>query len=196
MVVLSKIYTKTGDHGETSLGNGSRVKKSCPRVNSYGNVDELNSVLGLAYYHAEGNLKQKILIIQNDLFDLGADLCVPFDEKEPNEEGSPTNSSLRIIEDQVVRLEKEIDEVNQYLSKLKSFILPGGSLTASFLHQARTVCRRAERGVIALQENERVNPHLVKYLNRLSDWLFVMARDANNQGKNDILWVPGANRKK
>jgi len=196
LVILSKIYTKTGDLGETSLGDGTRVKKSAPRVDSYGNVDELNAILGLAHFHATHPLKDMIQAIQNDLFDLGADLCVPLDgSASPNEKPKP-ESALRMVEKQVLRLEREIDEVNQKLDPLRSFILPGGTLVASFLHQARTVCRRAERSVIALQEVEAINPFSVQYLNRLSDWLFVMARNANEHGKSDILWVPGAHRKK
>ena len=190
MVVLNKIYTKTGDRGETALGDGTRVLKTSLRVDSYGNVDELNSVLGLAHHHSRSPLKDMIMAIQNDLFDLGADLCVP--EVQGQESDHPP---LRVVEDQVLRLENEIDRANRKLEPLRSFILPGGSLLASCLHQCRTVCRRAERQVVALSNEATVNPLAIQYLNRLSDWLFVMARVANDDGKTDVLWVPGANRK-
>ncbi len=190
MVVINKIYTKTGDKGETALGDGSRVSKTSIRVEAYGAIDELNSIVGLAVCHAEGSLKEMLQIIQNDLFDLGADLCVP-ESTSRNTEYPP----LRIVENQVDRLEKEIDEVNKALTPLRSFILPGGTLIAAYLHQCRTVARRAERLAVGLAENEAVNSSAIKYLNRLSDWFFVMARVSNNYGKDDILWIPGASRK-
>ncbi len=190
MVVLSKIYTKTGDAGETALGNGVRVAKFSTRVTAYGTVDELNSVVGLARLQAEGELDGQLSRIQNDLFDLGADLCTPDMEKDAEREYPP----LRMDASQVVRLESEIDAMNKRLEPLRSFILPGGSALAAHLHQCRTVARRAERFVVELATMEAVNPEAVKYLNRLSDWFFVAARIANDDGKADVLWVPGANR--
>lgn len=190
MVVINKIYTKTGDKGETALGDGTRVSKTSPRVEAYGTVDELNSILGLAVFHARGLLKEQLKTIQNDLFDLGADLCVPETEPE-NTEYPP----LRMVENQINRLEKEIDKVNKDLSPLRSFVLPGGSLLASYLHQCRTVTRRAERLAVGIAKEDAINPNAIKYLNRLSDWFFVMARVSNNNGKDDILWIPGASRK-
>ncbi|MBF9030840.1 cob(I)yrinic acid a,c-diamide adenosyltransferase [Rhodobacterales bacterium HKCCE3408] len=190
MVVLNKIYTKTGDHGETALGDGSRVAKHSLRVASYGTVDELNATLGLARQHADGEMDGMLKRIQNDLFDLGADLCTPNMEKDAEREYPP----LRIAAAQVKRLEREIDAMNEKLEPLRSFILPGGSALAAHLHICRTVCRRAERNSVELATMESVNPEGVKYLNRLSDWFFVAGRIANNNGTDDILWVPGANR--
>lgn len=190
MVVLNKIYTRTGDKGETALSNGERVAKHSARVDSYGTVDELNATLGLARLHAEGVLAQQIAVIQNDLFDLGADLSRP----RMDEDAAAPYPVLRIIDAQVDRLESEIDQMNAGLSPLRSFILPGGSVLSAHLHLSRTVARRAERGATALAAEEGANPAAVKYLNRLSDWLFVAGRVANNQGKDDILWVPGASR--
>ncbi|MGP6087568.1 cob(I)yrinic acid a,c-diamide adenosyltransferase [Antarctobacter jejuensis] len=190
MVVLSKIYTKTGDAGETALGNGARVAKFSTRVTSYGTVDELNSVVGLARLQAEGDLDGQLSRIQNDLFDLGADLCTPDMEKDAEREYPP----LRMAGSQVTRLESEIDAMNARLEPLRSFILPGGSVLSAQLHHCRTVARRAERFVVELATMESVNPEAVKYLNRLSDWFFVAARIANDDGKADVLWVPGANR--
>lgn len=190
MVVLNKIYTKTGDHGETALGDGSRVAKHSMRVAAYGTVDELNAILGVTRLHAEGEMAMRLAAIQNDLFDLGADLCTPNMEKDGEREYAP----LRIVAAQVARLESEIDEMNGELEPLRSFILPGGSALASYLHMCRTVCRRAERMSVELATMESVNPDGVKYLNRLSDWFFVVGRVANNGGKDDVLWVPGANR--
>ncbi len=190
MVVLNKIYTKTGDRGETALGNGVRVPKHAARVAAYGTVDETNSVLGLARLHAEGDIDAALARIQNDLFDLGADLCRPEMAKD-GEAGYPV---LRIIETQVTRLEDEIDAMIARLTPLRSFILPGGSALSAHLHQARTVSRRAERLAVALAVEEVVNEHATKYLNRLSDWFFVAARIANDEGRADVLWVPGANR--
>ena len=190
MVVLNKIYTKTGDAGETALGNGARVAKHSMRVAAYGTVDELNSVLGLARLHATGEVDEMLSNIQNDLFDLGADLCVPDMEKDAEAEYPP----LRMADAQVTRLEGEIDSMNADLEPLRSFILPGGTPLAAHLHQCRTVARRAERMAVELATMEAVNPAAVKYLNRLSDWFFVAARVANDGGKADVLWVPGANR--
>ena len=190
MVVLSKIYTKTGDAGETALGNGARVAKHSARVTAYGTVDEVNSVLGLARLHASGALDDQLAAIQNDLFDLGADLCRPDMEKDAEAEYPP----LRVTDAQVERLEAEIDGMNSALEPLRSFILPGGSALAAHLHHCRTVSRRAERLAVELATMEAVNPAAVKYLNRLSDWFFVAARIANDGGKADVLWVPGANR--
>ncbi|MDW4550278.1 cob(I)yrinic acid a,c-diamide adenosyltransferase [Defluviimonas sp. D31] len=190
MVVLNKIYTRTGDKGETALGDGSRVAKHSARVTAYGTVDEVNSVLGLTRLHATGEMDAALARIQNDLFDLGADLCRPEMEKD-GEAGYPV---LRMVDAQVARLESEIDAMNAKLSPLRSFILPGGSALAAHLHLARTVSRRAERMVVELADAESVNPAAVKYLNRLSDWFFVAARIANDDGRADVLWVPGANR--
>ncbi|MBY0230879.1 MAG: cob(I)yrinic acid a,c-diamide adenosyltransferase [Gemmataceae bacterium] len=178
MVTLSRIYTKTGDDGSTGLGDGTRVRKDHPRVSSYGEVDELNCVLGLLL--TTGPPERELLaLIQNDLFDVGADLCVPGEMGE----------RLRIKPEQAERLEKAIDRLNAGLAPLKSFVLPGGTPEAAWAHLARTVCRRAEREVIALAGLETVNPQVVVYLNRLSDLLFVLAR-CYNKG-DDVLWKPG-----
>ncbi len=190
MVVLNKIYTKTGDAGETALGNGSRVAKHSLRVVAYGTVDETNATVGLARLHADGDLDARLSRIQNDLFDLGADLCRPEMEKDAEAEYPP----LRMVPSQVARLEREIDEMNAALEPLRSFILPGGSPLAAHLHLCRTVSRRAERLTVELATMEQVNEAAVTYLNRLSDWFFVAARIANDGGKADVLWVPGANR--
>lgn len=190
MVVLNKIYTRTGDKGETALSNGERVPKDSQRVEAYGTVDELNSTLGLARLHAEGTIAERIAVIQNDLFDLGADLSRP----RMSEDADARYPVLRIVDGQVARLESEIDDMNANLSPLRSFILPGGTVLSAHLHLSRTVARRAERAAVALAGTEDANPAAVKYLNRLSDWLFVAGRVANDQGKDDILWVPGASR--
>ena len=190
MVVLNKIYTKTGDAGETALGNGARVAKHSMRVTAYGTSDELNSVLGLARLHATGEMDAQLSRIQNDLFDLGADLCVPDMERDADAEYPP----LRMVDEQVTRLEDEIDAMNAKLEPLRSFILPGGSVLSAHLHHCRTVSRRAERLCVELATMEAVNPAAVKYLNRLSDWFFVAARIANDEGRADVLWIPGANR--
>ncbi|OED48378.1 cob(I)yrinic acid a,c-diamide adenosyltransferase [Leisingera sp. S232] len=190
MVVLNKIYTRTGDKGETALGNGERVAKHSARVNAYGTSDELNSFVGVARLDAEDEMDAALARIQNDLFDLGADLCRPEMEKDAESEYPP----LRIAVAQVERLEAEIDVMNKDLEALRSFILPGGSKLAAHLHVCRTVARRAERLATDLSTTDDVNPAAVKYLNRLSDWFFVAARTANNGGKDDVLWVPGANR--
>jgi cob(I)alamin adenosyltransferase len=189
VVYLNRIYTKSGDTGETSLGDGRRVPKTDLRIRSYGGVDELNAVLGLAQTVCYGNaFSSWITHIQNDLFDVGADLCVP--ESDVDLAYVP----LRVTAAQVEQLEHWIDSVNERLQPLTSFILPGGSLLAAHFHVARTVCRRVEIGVLELSAVERVNPQVVIYLNRLSDLLFVLARAANDDGRSDVLWVPGANR--
>ncbi len=190
MVVLNKIYTKTGDAGETALGNGARVAKHSMRVAAYGTVDELNAFLGVARIEAEGDVDLALSRVQNDLFDLGADLCRPDMEKDADAEYPP----LRMADAQVERLEAEIDGMNDVLSPLRSFILPGGSKLSAHLHVCRTVARRAERLSVELATMEAINPAAVKYLNRLSDWFFVAARIANDGGEADVLWVPGANR--
>jgi len=190
MVVLNKIYTRTGDGGDTALGNGSRVAKHDARVSAYGTVDETNATVGLARLHADGEMDAQLARIQNDLFDLGADLCRPDMEKDADAEYPP----LRMTASQVDRLEAEIDVMNERLEPLRSFILPGGSALAANLHLCRTVSRRAERLATELATSETVNPAAVKYLNRLSDWFFVASRIANDDGKSDVLWVPGANR--
>src|SRR5262245_5476647 len=188
MVYLSRIYTKGGDSGETSLGDGGRVLKSSPRVTAYGEVDELNAVLGLAAVALAAEERELIHRIQNELFDVGADLCMP------PAAGETSGQVLRVTVAQSERLEREIDRLNERLQPLRSFVLPGGSPAAAWLHLARTVCRRAERSVVALSRAEAVNPGVLIYLNRLSDFLFVLARVANDDGRADVLWVPGQSR--
>jgi cob(I)alamin adenosyltransferase len=188
--VLNKIYTRTGDAVETALGNGARVAKHSARVSAYGTVDEVNATLGLARLHATGETDTALARIQNDLFDLGADLCLPDMEKDGEAEYTP----LRMVAAQVDRLEAEIDAMNAHLEPLRSFILPGGSPLAAHLHLCRTVSRRAERLVVELAALEQVNEAAIRYLNRLSDWFFVAARMANDSGRADVLWIPGANR--
>lgn len=190
MVVLNKIYTRTGDKGDTALGNGDRVAKHSARVTAYGTTDELNAFVGVARMHADGALDQQLSLIQNDLFDLGADLCRPDMASDAQAEYPP----LRVTDAQTDRLETEIDAMNADLAALRSFILPGGSALAAQLHVCRTVARRAERLATELATVEDVNPAVVRYLNRLSDWFFVAARVANDNGATDVLWVPGANR--
>jgi cob(I)alamin adenosyltransferase len=187
VVTLSKIYTRGGDAGETSLGSGDRVKKHDVRVAAYGTSDEANAVIGIARLHTEGDVDDMLMRIQNDLFDLGADLCMP-------ENGKRSEGALRIVDSQVDRLEQEIDAMNADLQPLSSFILPGGSAAASYLHLARTVSRRCERLMTELAIDEDVNPAALKYMNRLSDHLFVLARKVNDNGATDVLWVPGQNR--
>jgi cob(I)alamin adenosyltransferase len=187
MVRLTRIYTRGGDRGQTSLGDGDRVPKHDLRVAAYGTVDEANAVIGLARLHTEAQEDAMLARIQNDLFDLGADLCRPGDD--PDEAGA-----LRVQPRQVQRLESEIDDLNAALAPLDSFVLPGGRPAAAYLHQARTVVRRAERLTTDLASKEPVNPIAVQYLNRLSDHLFVLARHLNDRGKADVLWVPGGNR--
>jgi cob(I)alamin adenosyltransferase len=186
MVKLNKIYTKTGDSGETGLSDGSRVAKTSRRIAAIGAVDETNSAIGIARLDAEGDLDAMLARIQNDLFDLGADLSMP-------KEGEP-ETPLRILPLQVERLEREIDTMNAALEPLKSFVLPGGTALAAHLHLARAIARRAERAIVALATVETVNPPALHYANRLSDHLFVMARFANKDGMGDVLWVPGKNR--
>ncbi len=188
MVYLSKIYTKTGDQGETGLGDGSRIRKDHPRINTIGSVDELNATLGLTLASAvdlDADIGLLLREIQNDLFDVGADLCVPQAADETS------NKKLRIVPEQYLRLEAAIDKYNAALQPLKSFILPGGSVAAAWLHFARTVCRRAERDIVALARHESINKSALIYLNRLSDLLFVLARIANHNGQSDVLWEPG-----
>jgi cob(I)alamin adenosyltransferase len=185
MVRLTRIYTRTGDKGLTSLGDGKRVAKSALRVAAFGTVDEANAAIGLARLHAKGKLDAMLARIQNDLFDLGADLCVP-------ETGKGTRSRLRLAEAQVVRLEREIDVMNAKLEPLDSFVLPGGSAASAHLHLARAIVRRAERLMVELAQSEKVGEAALRYINRLSDHLFVMSRAANKGA--DVLWKPGANR--
>jgi len=191
MVKLTRIYTRGGDQGETSLSDGTRVKKHALRIEAIGTVDEANAAIGLARLqtgsHAQGGADTMLARIQNDLFDLGADLSTP-------EGGGGAKGPLRILGTQVERLEHEIDAMNAELQPLDSFILPGGTELAAALHLARTVVRRAERLAVALAERETTNPEAIKYLNRLSDHLFVLARSANDKGLSDVLWRPGANR--
>jgi cob(I)alamin adenosyltransferase len=191
MVVLSKIYTRTGDDGTTALGSGRRVAKFDLRVECYGTLDETNAAVGLARLHTRSDhaLDAMIARIQNDLFDLGAELCYPDESKD-------ARGRLSVSDAQVERLESEIDALNRELQPLRSFVLPGGTQAASFLHLARTVSRRAERLMVALaaRPNEPVGGSALRYINRLSDFLFVAARYANDKGQSDVLWVPGQNR--
>src|SRR5499426_1362627 len=193
MVVLNKIYTRTGDDGTTALGTGARRKKYDLRISAYGTVDELNSVIGIARLHCASHLELDSVLgrIQNDLFDVGADLCMPGTRGK-----GPGGARLTVSEAQVDWLEGEIDKLNAMLAPLRSFILPGGSPTSAYLHLARTVCRRAERIMVELkdQPGEEVSPPSLKYVNRLSDYLFVAGRYANDKGAADILWAPGQNR--
>ena len=189
MVKLTKIYTRGGDRGETSLGDGTRVGKHSPRIEAYGAVDEANAAIGLARLYTEGEADQMLGRIQNDLFDLGADLCVPESGEKEGGKGR-----LRVARRQVERLEAEIDAMNAELEPLDSFVLPGGEPAAAYLHLARTVTRRAERLMVALDQQEPVNPAAIRYVNRLSDHLFVMSRSLNDRGRKDVLWRPGAHR--
>ena len=186
MVKLNKIYTKTGDKGDTSLGDGQRVLKDNLRVNAYGNVDELNASIGVITLYATEELKTKLKNIQNDLFDLGADLCVPISEKN--------NKRLRVTKNQVKTIEAEIDGMNNTLEPLNSFVLPGGCKSATFLHLSRTICRRAERSIVSLRSKEKINDNALIYLNRLSDWLFVASRVENQENSTEVLWSPGKNK--
>ncbi len=193
MVVLNKIYTRTGDAGTTALGSGERVPKHALRIAACGTVDETNASVGMARTHLEAGhlgLDGKLVRIQNDLFDLGADLCMPDRGEKPKYE------PLRVSEAQVKRLEEEIDEMNAELQPLRSFVLPGGAPAAAALHVARTVCRRAERLMVDLagHPDEPVSEPALKYINRLSDFLFVASRYVNDRGKSDVLWIPGQNR--
>jgi cob(I)alamin adenosyltransferase len=187
MVVLNRIYTKTGDKGQTALGDGTRLPKHALRIAGYGTVDEANATIGLARLETGGDIDAMLARIQNDLFDLGADLCIP--ESSRRSEGA-----LRITESQVERLEREIDGMNAELAPLTSFVLPGGTRAAAYLHLARTVVRRAERLISELATQENVSAPALKYVNRLSDHLFVASRYANEKGAKDVLWTPGANR--
>ena len=192
MVILNKIYTRTGDDGTTALGSGRRISKYHLRVEAYGTLDETNAAIGLARLHTRDKqpaLDVMLARIQNDLFDLGADLCFPDETKD-------ARGRLQVSDAQVERLEGEIDELNRELQPLRSFVLPGGSPAASFLHLARTVSRRAERLMVALasKQGEPVGAAALRYINRLSDFLFVAARFANDKGKSDVTWVPGKNR--
>jgi cob(I)alamin adenosyltransferase len=194
MVVLNKIYTRTGDAGTTALGTGQRLSKHSPRIAAYGTVDETNALIGVARVQLAGKHQELDAIlgrIQNDLFDLGADLCTPEREDVP-----PKRERLRVSDAQIKRLEGEIDIMNADLTPLRSFVLPGGSAAAAALHVARTVCRRAERAMVELAAlpGEQVSPPGLKYINRLSDLLFVASRYVNDLGKDDVLWVPGQNR--
>lgn len=186
MVYLSRIYTRSGDSGETGLGDGTRVSKDHPRVTSYGTVDELNSVLGLLVAQQPDLAERDLILhVQNDLFDVGADLCTP-----PGPEEKP-GEKLRVTPRQVTQLEEAIDRLNAPLKPLASFVLPGGTSAAAWGHLARTVCRRAERDVVTLMRQEKVNPSVLTYLNRLSDLLFVLGRVWNHHGAMDVLWQPG-----
>jgi cob(I)alamin adenosyltransferase len=187
MVKLTKIYTRGGDQGQTSLTGGERRAKSDTRISAYGTVDEANAAVGLARLHTQGEADAMLMRIQNDLFDLGADLSTP-------EEPEPKYPPLRIVQAQVDRLEREIDGMNDKLQPLNSFVLPGGSAASAHLHLARTIVRRAERLTVELAAHEAVNPAAIRYLNRLSDHLFVMSRHLNGDGADDVLWVPGKNR--
>ena len=187
MVTLSRIYTKTGDLGETGLGDGSRISKASLRITAIGAVDEANSAVGIARLDAEDEMDAMLARIQNDLFDLGADLCAP-------EDGRKAEGRLRMSGAQVERLEREIDAMNGSLAPLTSFVLPGGTALAAHLHLARAITRRAEAAIVELSAQEQINPEALRYANRLSDHLFVMARAANNAGIGDVLWVPGKNR--
>jgi cob(I)alamin adenosyltransferase len=189
MVVLNRIYTRTGDDGTTALGSGERRPKYDLRVAAYGTVDETNAAIGVARLHVEdATLDAMLGMIQNDLFDLGADLAVPQRDGKAER--------LRVLSSQVERLERDIDALNEKLSPLTSFVLPGGTAAAAYLHLARTICRRAERMIVELasQPNEPVGDAAVQYMNRLSDFLFVASRAANHDGADDVLWVPGQNR--
>lgn len=187
MVKLTRIYTRTGDTGSTGLGDGSRVPKQGERVAAFGSVDEVNAVVGVVRLHADAPVAADLERIQNDLFDVGADLCTP-------EVAEPEFPPLRVSEQQVHWLEQRIDALNVDLPKLTSFVLPGGTASAAHLHHARTVARRAERDIAALAGEESINPAALQYMNRLSDYFFVAARFANAGADGDVLWVPGRNR--
>ncbi len=187
MVKLTKIYTRGGDKGETSLVDGSRVRKDDPRIAAYGTVDEANAVIGIVRLHTEGDIDALLVRIQNELFDLGADLATPgenFDDPQ----------ALRILPAQTARLEADIDRLNAELAPLTSFILPGGTAVAAYLHLARTVTRRAERLMVTAAAEVAINPEAIKYCNRLSDLLFVLGRYVNDKGMGDVLWTPGGTR--
>ncbi|MBI3676421.1 MAG: cob(I)yrinic acid a,c-diamide adenosyltransferase [Proteobacteria bacterium] len=187
MVTLNRIYTKTGDKGDTALGDGTRLPKYALRICAYGTVDEANAAIGIARLHTQGDADAMLARIQNDLFDLGADLCVP-------QSGKRGEGALRIVDSQVERLEREIDAMNGELKPLNSFVLPGGTPAAAYLHLARAITRRAERLMVELSKQEEVGATTIKYINRLSDHLFVLSRHVNAKGEKDVLWVPGGNR--
>ncbi len=192
MVKLNKIYTRTGDAGTTGLVDGSRIAKNNPRMAAIGDVDELNSSLGFAICEiTDGALVKTLRIVQNDLFDLGADLATPAQE---GDDFAPSEMVLRVVPSQVERLETEIDAANADLDPLTSFILPGGAKAAAAIHCTRAIARRAERTCVAAAQEMAINPQALAYINRLSDYLFVLSRALNNGGKDDILWVPGASR--
>ncbi|MDP1974360.1 MAG: cob(I)yrinic acid a,c-diamide adenosyltransferase [Alphaproteobacteria bacterium] len=186
MVKLNKIYTRTGDLGQTGLGDASRISKDHIRIQAIGSVDEANAAIGLTTLNVTPDIQKLLFHIQNDLFDLGADLCVPLKKDESN--------ALRIVNSQVKKLEDDIDHYNGFLSPLTSFILPGGSYASTHLHLARTIVRRAERDLVTLMKVEEINQEVLRYLNRLSDLLFVLGRYENDKGQKDVLWVPGAHR--
>jgi len=187
VVKLNKIYTRTGDGGTTGLADGSRVAKDCFRVRAYGEVDEANSAIGLARVYIDNlDLDRLLQRIQNDLFDVGADLSTPTLEDD--------SKTLRVVQSQIDRLERELDRLNKDIAPLKTFVLPGGSKPAAYLHLARAITRRAERETVSMAREETINPLALKYLNRLSDLLFVSARWCNTQGETDVKWVPGENR--
>ena len=188
MVKIDKIYTRGGDEGETSLTDGTRAKKYNQRIEAYGTVDESNATIGLARMHTQGSEDDMLSRIQNDLFDLGADVSMPTGSKFED-------SALRVTQEQVDRLEHEIDQMNENISPLNSFVLPGGSKASAYLHLSRTIVRRAERLLVAAAEEVEISPITIKYLNRLSDHLFIMSRKTNDDGKGDVLWTPGENRK-
>jgi len=190
VVKLTKIYTRGGDKGKTSLVGGKRVLKNCARIDAYGSVDEANSVIGIVRLYTKDDkaVDDMLYRIQNDMFDVGSDLA------NPSEDFSEDGGLLRTTEAQITRLEQEIDQLNADLAPLTSFTLPGGSEGSAYLHLARTVTRRAERYAIAAAEEEAINPTAIKYLNRLSDHLFVLTRHMNQNGAQDVLWIPGANR--
>ncbi|PHR56648.1 MAG: ATP:cob(I)alamin adenosyltransferase [Robiginitomaculum sp.] len=187
MVKLNKIYTRTGDDGSTGLADGSRIGKECFRVRAYGEVDEANSALGIARLYVDNiELDRMLERIQNDLFDLGADLSTPTLDDD--------SKALRVVQSQIDRLESELDHLNKDIAPLKTFVLPGGSKPAAYLHLARAITRRAEREIVHMSRTEQLNPLALKYTNRLSDFLFVAARWCNAQGETDVKWIPGKNR--
>lgn len=186
MVQLTRIYTRGGDQGKTSLGDGTRVLKSSIRMEAIGTVDEVNAFLGICQLYVSPQISITLGKIQNDLFDVGADLCCPED--------NPAGKTLRLESPRILWIESQIDELNASLEPLNSFVLPGGSEASSFLHAVRTITRRAERILVALSETEKINPEIIKYVNRLSDYFFVLGRFLNDKGTRDVLWVPGGNK--
>lgn len=191
MVKLNKIYTRTGDDGSTGLSDGSRVSKDSLRVRAYGDIDEANSALGLARLHIKNTMLDSMLSrIQNDMFDLGADLATPL----PQGDAADSEYALRIVQSQIDRVESALDQLNTDLTPLTSFVLPGGTAASAHLHMARTITRRAERCIVAMMAEDTINPQALTYINRVSDFLFVAARWCNDRGRGDVTWVPGANR--